>query len=220
MQHHRFLKQHHRFLKIKAKILHRSTNDVRILFEQDLAFKIIQDIKQLRQNSFWVTISAQVFQEFVVLSLVFVFVVSGCRRYCRRYCGVLLLFVVLPLLLRFLVLVFVLFLVLFLGLYLVLLVFIVLCVLHILVLRVLFVLVFSYCCSCSCLKYDICHVPCHFLWKFTCKMPDAPDTTSIDRRTFTITIRTPLAYSCCSGSYPSCSNVSFFLLLLFLQGCC
>ena len=105
MQHHRFLKQHHRFLKIKAKILHRNTNDVRILFEQDLAFKIIQDIKQLRQNSFWVTISAQVFQEFVVLSLVFVFVVSGCRRYCRRYCGVLLLFVVLPLLLRLLVLV-------------------------------------------------------------------------------------------------------------------
>ena len=68
--------------------------------------------------------------------------------------------------------------------------------------------------------HDICHAPCHFLWKFTCKMPDAPDTTSIDRRTFTIIVRTPLAYSCCSGSYPSCSNVSFFLLLLFLQGCC
>ena len=63
--------------------------------------------------------------------------------------------------------------------------------------------------------HDICHAPCHFLWKFTCKMPDAPDTTSIDRRTFTIIVRTPLAYSCCSGSYPSCSNVSFFLLLFF-----
>ena len=25
-------------------------------------------------------------------------------------------------------------------------------------------------------------------------MPDAPDTTSIDRRTFTITVRTPLAF--------------------------
>ena len=65
--------------------------------------------------------------------------------------------------------------------------------------------------------HDICHAPCHFLWKFTCKMPDAPDTTSIDRRTFTIIVRTPLAYSCCSGSYPSCSNVSFFLLLFFFK---
>ena len=72
--------------------------------------------------------------------------------------------------------------------------FIVLRVLHVLVLRVLSVLVFSCCCSCSCLKYDICHAPCHFLWKFTCKMLDAPDTTSIDRRTFTITVRTPLAF--------------------------
>ena len=102
-------------MKTKGKILHRSssTNDVRILFEQDLAFKIIQDIEQLRQNSFWVATSAQVFQEFAVLSLVFVLVlvvvvvvvVGGCRPCRRRYCGVLLLFVVLPLLLRLLVLV-------------------------------------------------------------------------------------------------------------------
>ena len=95
-------------MKTKGKILHRSTNDVRILFEQDLAFKIIQDIEQLRQNSFWVAASAQVFQELAVLSLVFVLVVNvvvgvvPCRR---RHCGVLLLFVVLPLLLRLLVLV-------------------------------------------------------------------------------------------------------------------
>ena len=88
----------------------------------------------------------------------------------------------------------VLFLVLAIVLYFVLLVFIVLSVLLVLVIHVLSVLVFSCCCSCSCLKYDICHAPCHFLWKFTCKMPDAPDTTSIDRRTFTITVRTPLAF--------------------------
>ena len=122
----------------------------------------------------------------------------------------------------------VLFLVLALVLYLVLLVFIVLRVLLVLVLRVLSVLVFFLSLLFLLLfkvivarfGHDICHAPCHFLWKFTCKMPDAPDTTSIDRRTFTIIVRTPLAYSCCSGSYPSCSNVSFFLLLLFLQGCC
>ena len=42
--------------------------------------------------------------------------------------------------------------------------------------------------------HDIRHAPCHFLWKFTCKMPDAPDTTSIDHRTSTISVRTPLAF--------------------------
>ena len=44
------------------------------------------------------------------------------------------------------------------------------------------------------LGHDICHAPCHFLQKVTCKVPDALDTTSIAHRTFAISVRTPLAF--------------------------
>ena len=72
--------------------------------------------------------------------------------------------------------------------------------------------------------HDICHAPCHFWWKFTCKMPDAPDTTSIDHGTSSITVRTPIAFLVAIlvvlVLILHVLMFLLFLLLLFLQGCC
>ena len=40
----------------------------------------------------------------------------------------------------------------------------------------------------------------HFVWKFTGKMPDAPETTSIKHRASTVTVRTPPMWPHCLGN--------------------
>ena len=45
-----------------------------------------------------------------------------------------------------------------------------------------------------------------FVWKFTGKLPDAPETTSIKHRAFTATVRTPEVWPHCLGNNHSSQN--------------
>ena len=45
-----------------------------------------------------------------------------------------------------------------------------------------------------------CAVEMHFVWKFTGKMPDAPENTSIKHRALTVSVRTPSVWPHCLGN--------------------
>ena len=56
----------------------------------------------------------------------------------------------------------------------------------------------------------------HFVWKFTGKMPEAHENTSIKHRALTVTVRTPSVWPHCLGNNRKQHTLLFFFFLLLL----